>query len=127
MVCWRRQWHESAGKEGVCIESRGGWVGKTRPEHFDKAIRILNWQILLALKFSLEILLGLVVNTSKMPLEVSCSFLPPADVDAHMTYMAQQQLDGYAKADTTLCSRRLCSITESQCQRQELSNSKKAN
>ena len=71
----------------------------TWPDHFDKAICILNWWILPALKFSpKEILLGLVVNMSKTPLEVSCSFLPPADVDAHMTYTAQQQLDGYAKA-----------------------------
>ena len=71
----------------------------TWPDHFDKAIRILNWRILPALKFSpKEILLGLVVNTSKTPLEVSCSFLPPADVDIHMTYAAQQRLDGYAEA-----------------------------
>ena len=54
-------------------------------DHFDKAIRILNWQILPALKFCLkEILLGLVVNTSKTPMEVSSSFLPPADIDTHM-------------------------------------------
>jgi len=71
----------------------------TWPDHFDRAIRILNWRILLALKFSLkEILLGLVVNTLKTPLEVSCSFLPLSDVDSHMTYAAQQQLDRYAKA-----------------------------
>jgi len=71
----------------------------TWPDHFDKAIRILNWWILPALKFSpKEILLGLVVNTTKMPLEVSSSFLPPADIDTHMTYMAQQCLDGYAEA-----------------------------
>jgi len=68
-------------------------------DHFDKAICILNWRILPALKFSpKEILLGLVVNTSKMPLEVSCSFLPPSDVDTHMTYAAQQRLDRYAEA-----------------------------
>ena len=63
----------------------------TWPDHFDKAIRILNWRILLALKFSpKEILLGLVVNTSETPFEVSCSFLTPSDVDSHMTYAAQQ-------------------------------------
>ena len=71
----------------------------TWPDHFDKAIRILNWRILPALKFSpKEILLGLVVNTSKTPLEVSSSFLPPSDIDIHMTYAAQQRLDGYAEA-----------------------------
>jgi len=68
-------------------------------DHFDKAICILNWQILPALKFSpKEILLGLVVNTSKTLLEVSSSFLLPADIDTHMTYAAQQRLDSYAEA-----------------------------
>jgi len=68
-------------------------------DHFDKAIHILNWRILPALKFSpKEILLGLVVNTSKTPLEISSSFLLPADIDKHMTYAVQQQLDGYAEA-----------------------------
>ena len=71
----------------------------TWPDHFDKAIHILNWRILPALKFCLKkILLGLVVNTSKMPVEVSSSFLPPSDIDNHMMYAAQQQLDGYAEA-----------------------------
>ena len=70
----------------------------TWPDHFDKAIRILNWQILPALKFSpKEVLLGLVVNMAKTPLEVSSSFLTPTDIDAHMTYVAQQHLDGYAE------------------------------
>jgi len=71
----------------------------TWPNHFDKAIHILNWRILPAVKFCpKEILLGLVVNTSKTPMEVSSSFLPPSDIDTHMTYTAQQQLDGYAEA-----------------------------
>jgi len=63
----------------------------TWPDHFDKAIRILNWRILPTLKFCpKEILLGLVVNTSKAPVEVSSSFLTPSDIDNHMTYAAQQ-------------------------------------
>jgi len=71
----------------------------TWPNHFDKAICILNWRILPVLKFSLkEILLGLVVNMSKTPMEVSSSFLPPLDIDTHMTYAAQQWLDGYVEA-----------------------------
>jgi len=28
-------------------------------------------------------------------MEVSSSFLPPSDIDMHMAYAAQQQLDGY--------------------------------
>jgi len=70
----------------------------TWPDHFDKAIRILNWRVLPALKFCpKEILLGLVVNMSKTPIEVSSSFLPPSNIDTHMTYVAQQRLDGYAE------------------------------
>jgi len=71
----------------------------TWPDHFDKAIHILNWCILPALKFCpKEILLGLVVNTRKTPMEVSSSFLPPSDIDTHMAYAAQQQLNGYTEA-----------------------------
>lgn len=71
----------------------------TWPDHFDKAVHILNWHILPTLKFSpKEILLGLVVNTTKMPMEVSSLFLPPSDIDMHMTYTVQQRLTGYAEA-----------------------------
>ena len=74
-------------------------LSETWPDHFNKAVHILNWQILPALKFSpKKVLLGLVVNMMRMFFEVSSSFLPPADVDTHMTYATQQCLDGYAKA-----------------------------
>ena len=92
----------------LCVPEAGedGWqtttwdkLPATWPDHFDKAIRILNWRILPALKFCpKEILLGLVVNTVKTPMEVSSSFLPPSDIDTHMTYAVQQRLDGYAEA-----------------------------
>ena len=60
---------------------------------------MLNWRILPALKFSpKELLLGLVVNTASTPLETSTSVLTPSDVDNHLTYAAQQRLDGYAEA-----------------------------
>ncbi|KAJ3507688.1 hypothetical protein NMY22_g16851 [Coprinellus aureogranulatus] len=69
------------------------------PDHFEKAIRILNWRILPALKFSpKELLLGLVINTAKTPLEASSSILPPKDIDTQITYVAQQRLDGYSEA-----------------------------
>ena len=69
------------------------------PDHFEEAICILNWQILPALKFSpKELLLGMVVNTLNMPLEVSTAFLMPTNIDTHMAYVAQQWLDGYAEA-----------------------------
>ena len=60
-----------------------GWLvdlPKTWPDHFDKAIQILNWWILLALKFSLkELFLSLIVNTTPTPLEVSSSMPIPQD------------------------------------------------
>ena len=72
---------------------------KTWPDHFDRAIFILNWRILPALKFApKELMLGMVVNTTNTPLEVSTSILTPENVDRHMTYAAQQRLDGYAEA-----------------------------
>ena len=71
----------------------------TWPDHFDKAIHILNWSILPALKFCpKEISLGLVINTLKTPMEVSSSFMPQSDIDTHMAYVVQQYLNGYAEA-----------------------------
>jgi hypothetical protein len=72
---------------------------KTWPDHWDKAILILNWRILPALKFApKELLLGMVVNTARTPLEASASMLTPENMDQHMTYTAQQRLDRYAEA-----------------------------
>lgn len=72
---------------------------KSWPDHFEKAIRILNWRILPVLKFSpKELILGLVVNTAKTPLEASASILQPRDIDTQMAYIAQQRLDGYSEA-----------------------------
>ena len=72
---------------------------KTWPDHWDKAILILNWWILPALKFApKELMLGMVVNTTCTPLEVSTLMLTPENVDQHMMYTAQQRLDGYTEA-----------------------------
>ena len=72
---------------------------KTWPDHWDKAILILNWRILPALKFApKELMLGMVVNTAHTPLEASASMLTPENIDQHMTYTAQQRLDRYAEA-----------------------------
>ena len=67
--------------------------------HFNEAIQILNWRILPALKFSpKEMLLSLMINTTPTPLEVSASMPAPQDFDTHITYAAQQQLNGYSEA-----------------------------
>jgi len=72
---------------------------KAWPDHFEKAIKTLNWRILPALKFSpKELLLGHVVNSVPTSLEASSSLLVPKDVDIHMAYVAQQRLDGYDEA-----------------------------
>lgn len=85
------------------MKTAGRWQSGTnyqrRGRTIQEAIHILNWRILPALKFSpKELMLGLVVNTANTPLEVSASVLTPSDIDKHLTYTAQQRLDGYAEA-----------------------------
>ena len=92
----------------LCAPETGedGWramvwdnIPKSWPDHFNEAIQILNWRILLALKFRpKEILLGLVVNTEPTPIEVSAALIMPSEIDMHMEYAAQQQLDSYSEA-----------------------------
>ena len=72
---------------------------KKWPDYFDKAIQILNWQILPALKFSpKELLLSPIVNTKPTPLKTSSSMPMPNDFSMHMVYAVQQCLDGYSEA-----------------------------
>lgn len=72
---------------------------KKWPDHFNKAIQILNWRILPALKFSpKELLLSLIINTTSTPLEASSSLPAPKDFKTHIAYAAQQRLDGYSEA-----------------------------
>ena len=62
-------------------------------------IHTLNWRILQALKFHpKEILLGLIVNTKLTPIQESASLITPVEIDMHMAYTAQQQLDSYNEA-----------------------------
>ena len=72
---------------------------KQWPDHLDEAVRCLNNRLLPSFKFSpKELLLGLVINTPKTPLEESCSVLRVTDVDTQAAYAAQQRLDGYSAA-----------------------------
>jgi hypothetical protein len=80
---------------------------KNWPDHFDEAIRILNWRFLPALKFSpKEVMLGLVINTKSS--NIDTSVLPTTELDAalQMAYVAQQRLDGYAEAVTHVLRRK---------------------
>lgn len=69
------------------------------PDLLDRAIRILNWRVLPALKFSpKELLLSKVVNTPRTDLTLAADPLTPTETETHMAYVAQQRLDGYAEA-----------------------------
>ena len=74
-------------------------IPKHWPDHFEEAIRILNWRILPSLRFTpKELMLGLVINTK--PTDTKNAVLPTSEADAalQMAYVAQQRLDGYAEA-----------------------------
>ena len=76
-------------------------IPKHWPDHFDEAIRILNWRLLPALKFSpKELFLGLVVNTKQEDIDNSATTSPVTDSDValQIAYVTQQRLDGYSEA-----------------------------
>ena len=69
------------------------------PDHFKKTLKVLNWRLLLALKFfPKELMLGLVVNIK--PADLDSSILPIMENDTalQMAYISQQHLNGYAEA-----------------------------
>jgi len=67
------------------------------PLHFDAAIEQLNRRILPALKFSPdELCLGIVVNTSATPVDISAAELTEASVSIQNNYVIQQNLDAYS-------------------------------
>nr|GAT47179.1 retrotransposon-like family member [Mycena chlorophos] len=69
---------------------------KNWPDHFDDAIRVLNWRILPTIKFSpREILLGL-DGSRRVPFVEAQETVRPADIDLHMAQVEQVRLDGYA-------------------------------
>ena len=72
---------------------------KTWPDHLEEAIRILNYRLLPALKFSpKELLLGLVINTKRTDVQTALYPTTGDNVATQMAYVAQQRLDGYAEA-----------------------------
>src|SRR5271156_6323472 len=72
---------------------------KTWPDHLEEAIRILNYRLLPALKFSpKELLLGLVINTKQTDVQTALDPTTEDNVATQMAYVAQQRLDGYAEA-----------------------------
>jgi len=70
----------------------GNW-----PLHFYAAVEQLNCRILPTLKFSLdELCLGIVVNTTETPLEISSSELTESAIGIQNQYTEQQNLDAYS-------------------------------
>ena len=86
---------DSEGAEKMTTDN----IPKQWPDHFEEAIRILNWRLLPALKFSpKELMLGLVVNTKPADLNNTITPISEEDTALQMAYVAQQRLDGYAEA-----------------------------
>ena len=71
---------------------------KNWPDHLNEAVRQLNKRILRSFKFSpKELALGLVVNTNRSDPVTAATELSAEEVDIHMAYVEQQNLDGYAQ------------------------------
>ena len=68
------------------------------PDHFDDAVKTLNWRLLPALKFApKELMLGMVVNTKPSGPNIATSPTTEPDAALQMAYVAQQHLDGYLR------------------------------
>jgi hypothetical protein len=66
------------------------------PEHLDEAISAINHRILPNLKFSpKELLLGIAINTPRTESNDATAEPPATEAMIHITYVAQQCLDGY--------------------------------
>ena len=95
---------DNEGAEKVMTDD----IPRQWPDHFEEAIRILNWRLLPALKFSLkELMLGLVVNTKPADLDNTITTIMEEDTALQMAYVAQQRLDGYAEAVAHALKRKL--------------------
>jgi hypothetical protein len=67
------------------------------PNHLEEAIEFLNNHILPNLKFSPNgLLLSIVINTNHTPADQATEEVSTEEVEVQMTYIEQQQLDGYA-------------------------------
>jgi hypothetical protein len=77
-----------------------GWkdLPKNWPDFLDTAVEALNNRILPNLRYSPnELLLGLVVNTRRTPVDESATEPAEGSVAVQMAYVDQQQLDGYSQ------------------------------
>ncbi|KIK35880.1 hypothetical protein CY34DRAFT_95372 [Suillus luteus UH-Slu-Lm8-n1] len=78
------------------------------PNHLNEVVTVLGCHILPTLKFSLkELLLEQIVNMPRTDITESTSVLRPTDVNVHIAYIGQQQLNGY---DATICVMSACTM-----------------
>jgi hypothetical protein len=78
------------------------------PDHLDEAIEFLNNCILPNLKFSPnELLLGIVINTKRTPIDQTEKEVSTDEVEVQMAYVEQQQFDGYAHISSHAHKRKL--------------------
>ena len=71
---------------------------KNWPDHLDEAVRQLNRRILPSLKFSPnELAFGLVVNTNRTDPDIVATEPTVEEVNLHMAYVEQQNLDSQAQ------------------------------
>jgi hypothetical protein len=75
-----------------------GDIPASWPDHLEAAVKALNNRIIPHLKFSpKELLLGLVINTSRTPEDIATTEPTTDDVALQMAYVNQQRTDGYAQ------------------------------
>jgi hypothetical protein len=77
-----------------------GWddLPKNWPDHLDAAVEALNNRILPNLRYSPnELLLGLVINTSRTPVDEAATEPTEESIALQMAYIDQQRLDGYSQ------------------------------
>jgi hypothetical protein len=78
------------------------------PDHLEEAVEFLNNCILPNLKFSPnELLLGIVINTKRTPVEQTEEEVSADEVEVQMAYVEQQRLDGYAHISSHAHRRKL--------------------
>jgi hypothetical protein len=71
---------------------------KNWPDHLEEGVRQLNKRILRSFKFSPnELAFSLVVNTNRTDSDIAATQPSTEEVDIHMAYAEQQNLDGYAQ------------------------------
>lgn len=85
--------------EDYCADVNPESVPAQWSDHFESAIKHLNTRTLPAFQFSpKELLLGLIINTPRTPLDDTTTQVQSYDIQVHSAYVTQQQTDALANA-----------------------------